>query len=612
MPKGQAGGPKFDGRSDKLEWRNKRLTAPRVGEALRFSVFFLLLAGCARSNPELPSGPADNASSPSPIPPSPTEAIQFEDVTPKSGIHFSYRNGDEAGELTLLETLGGGVGLIDYDRDGWLDLFLTGGGNLADRRVRGLPGRLYRNLGSCRFEDVTDKVGLDGASLYSHGVAVTDYDGDGWPDLLMTGYGGVRLYRNSKGRFVDVTSSAGLKQGGWPTSAAWGDLNGDGRPDLYLTHYVNWSFENHPRCPGYISEHPFGVCSPRVFTGLSDVVYLNNGDGTFRDATHELGLRPGGKGLGVIIADLDDDGRPDVYVANDTTENFLYLNRPDRPFEEVGLTRGVAFNGHGTAQGSMGVDVSDAEGNGNFSIFVTNFQNEPHAFYRALGGGRFHFSSEAVGVTTIGFTFVGFGVGFADFDNDGHEDLFLANGHISQHPAPPSEYRQRPIVFRHVGGDRSIRYVDVSHLAGSYFQEKRVGRGVALGDLDNDGRMDVVISHINDPATILKNVSNRNHHWLGLILIGEDRRDIVGAKVTLEANGRSQSRQVKGGSSYLSSSDRRILFGLGPDEGPVRITVRWPYGSKQTWENIKVDHYWTLKEGETVAEPTLKPQLDRR
>lgn len=564
--------------------------------------FWLALLGCS-TQPSGTISPAITEEQPSNVP----ADLLLRDVTSPAGIDFTYRNGDEAGELTLLETLGGGVALMDFDRDGRLDIFFPGGGSLDGRQVVGRPGRMFRNLGSFRFEDVTESIGLHQATWYSHGAAAADYDGDGWTDLLVTGYGGVTLYRNEQGKFRDVTARSGLKPGGWPTSAAWGDLNGDGAPDLFITHYVDWSFDNHPRCPGYVAEHPQGVCSPRVFKPMRDVVYLNNGDGTFRDATSQFRLRSDGKGLGVLIADLDDDGRPDIYVANDTTENFLYLNRGPESWEEAGLARGVAFNGHGTAQGSMGVDISDADGTGRFSIFVTNFQNEAHAFYRALGQGRFQFASEAVGVTAIGFTFVGFGVGFGDFDRDGWEDIIIANGHISQHPAPPSEYRQRPVLLRHAGQAGSIRYQDVSYQVGEYFHGKRVGRGLALGDLDNDGRPDVVISHLNEPAVVLRNESREDRHWLGIDLVGRNGRDVTGAKVTVESQGLKLSRQVKGGGSYLSTLDRRLLFGLNTNDQPVRVTVRWPYGPTQTWDDIPVDRYWRLTEGLAEAHSLTNP-----
>ncbi len=534
-------------------------------------------------------------------------SIQFEDVTAASGINFTYRNGEEAGHLTLLESLGGGVALFDYDRDGLLDIFVTGGGYFDGKTIRGYPGRLYRNLGNFKFEDVTERAGLNAAPFYGHGVAVADYDNDGWPDLLVTGYGGVRLYHNERGKFVDVTDKAGLRPAkppvvDWCTSAAWGDLNSDGFPDLYITRYVDWSFENHPKCPGYLPDKPVGICSPRNFKGLPDSLFLNNGDGTFRDASSEWGLRPDGKGLGVLIADLDGDGKPDVYVANDTTENFLYLNKGGK-FEEAGFARGVAYDGGGTAQGSMGVDAADYDGTGRFSLFVTNYQNEPHALYRNLGAGRFHFASQAAGITAIGFAFVGFGTAFADFDRDGAEDLIIANGHISHDPAPPSEYKQRPVVFRNLARAEPgtiTRFRDVSAHAGPYFQTKRVGRGVAVGDLNTSGRLDIVISHTNEPVAILRNTSPDNHHWLGVALVGKPGRDATGAVLTLEAGGRKLVRQVKGGGSYLSSSDRRILFGIDTATDVGTLTVRWPSGKVQTWDKLAVDHYWVLTEGEAA------------
>src|SRR5262245_11469308 len=567
------------------------------------AIGFCALAVFACSNPGPPTGSDQVAPAAEVF----DRSIQVADVTAASGVDFTYRNGEEAGHLTLLESLGGGVALLDYDRDGLLDIYVAGGGFFDGKTIRGYPGRLYRNLGNFKFEDVTERVGLNCAPFYSHGVAVGDYDNDGWPDLLITGYGGVRLYRNARGKFVDVTDKAGLRPAtppvvDWCTSAAWGDVNGDGFPDLYVTRYVDWSFENNPRCPGYTPNKPVGICSPRNFKGLPDSLFLNNGDGTFRDASRDWGLRPDGKGLGVLIADLDGDGRPDVYAANDTTENFLYLNKGAR-FEEAGLARGVAYDGSGVAQGSMGIDAADYDNSGRFSLFVTNYQNEPHALYRNLGGGRFHFASPAAGITAIGYSFVGFGTAFADFDRDGAEDLFIANGHITHDPAPPSEYKQRPVVFRNLARAAAgtiVRFRDVSAQAGSYFQSKRVGRGVAVGDLDNDGRPDVVVSHTNEPVALLRNCAEHGRHWLGVALIGKPGRDAVGAVLTLDVGGRKLVRQVKGGGSYLSSSDRRILFGLdGAASG--RLTVRWPSGKEQTWDELPIDRYWVLTEGEARA-----------
>jgi hypothetical protein len=537
----------------------------------------------------------------------------FEDVTAASGIQFAYRNGADAGHLTLLESLGGGVGLIDFDGDGLLDVFLTGGGHFGGpdkKQILGHPCRLYRNLGRGRFEDVTARVGLDALAggkpwFYTHGVAVADIDNDGWPDLLVTGWGRLALFRNVPGekgrRFRDVTREAGLTDDLWSTSAAFGDLDGDGRPDLYVTHYVDWSFANHPRCPGYVPDRPVAVCSPKAFKALPHTLYRNDG-GAFRDASREFGLHRDGKGLGVLIADLDEDGRPDVFVANDTSGNFLYLNRGGR-LEESALARGVAYSGHGHAQGSMGVDCADYDGTGRFSLFVTNFQLEAHALYRNEGRGLFQYASEAAGIAAVGFTYVGFGTGFLDLDRDGAEDLLLVNGHITEHPPPPSEYKQRPILFRNLGrsGGGPARFRDVSARGGPFFQVRRVGRGVALGDLDNDGRTDAVISHTNEPAVVLRNVSDDNHHWLGVRLVGKPNRDAVGAVLTLEVQGRKLVRQVKGGGSYLSAGDPRVLFGLGTAGRVGRLTVRWPSGKSQTWDGLASDRYWELEEGAAAA-----------
>jgi hypothetical protein len=530
----------------------------------------------------------------------------FEDVTTGSGLDFTFRNGEEANQYTILESLGGGVGLIDYDGDGLLDIFLTGGGYFDGTTIIPLPCKLYRNMGNFQFRDVTAEVGLTQPAFYNQGIAVADYDNDGWPDLLVTGYGGMALYHNEadgKGgrRFVNVTEQAGLADKRWAASAAWGDLNGDGHLDLYVTHYCDWSWSNNPVCPGYVAGHPRAACSPRSFKPLSHTLYYNNGNGTFRDASKEAGLRLDGKGLGVLIADLDGDGKPDIYVANDTTGNFLYRNLGGGHFEEVGLARSVAYDGRGVAQGSMGVDAADCDGSGRFSIFVTNFQGEAHALYRNLGKGQFQYVSEAAGIAAIGTVFVGFGGGFIDFDRDGNEDLFFVNGHITPYPAPPSEHKQQPFLMRNIGQTSgAVRFQDVSAHGGPFFQVKRVGRGVAFGDLNNSGRTDIVISHINEPAVVLRNVAANDHHWLGIDLVGKPNRDAIGAWLSLEVGGRKLVRQVKGGGSYLSSGDRRVLFGLGDVTEVATLTVRWPSGKTQSWDHLAVDRYWQLTEGESV------------
>ncbi len=553
----------------------------------------------------------------------------FRDVTSGSGADFTCRNGEEADHYSILESLGGGVTLFDYDGDGLLDIFLTGGGRFGGsdgKRIEGLPNRLYRNLGGWKFRDVTAAVGLDAVLFYSQGCAAGDYDNDGWPDLLVTGYGRLALYHNESDgrggrRFVEVTEKRGLDlapaavgQTHWSTSAAWGDLTGKGFNDLYVCQYVDWSFapDKNPTCPSRTPGVARDVCPPERFDPLPHALYRNDGK-AFRNVTAATGLRPGA-GLGVLLADLNGDGRPDLYVANDGSRkkealaNFLYFNRGEGRLEEQGALAGAAFAETGTPNGSMGVAAGDYDGSGRPSLLITNYEQQTHALYQNLGRECFHHQSRAAGIAALGQRFVGFGTAFVDVDNDGWEDLVIANGHVLRHPSG-GDPRQRPILLRNVEQSGRRFFEDISARAGPYFRVPTMGRGLAVGDLDNDGWPDLVISHTNRPVVVLRNEAGRvGVHWLGVRLVGRNHRPVAGATVTLEVEGRTRTRFAKGGGSYLSSSDPRLLFGLGPARQVGRLTVRWPWGGTEVWEGLEPDAYWEVHEGQGQARRITSPE----
>jgi hypothetical protein len=405
---------------------------------------------------------------------------------------------------------------------------------------------------------------------------------------------------------VEVTRRAGLADNQWSTSAAWADLDGDGYPDLYICHYVDWSLTaKHPHCLGFDGKRR-DICPPAHFDALPHLLYRNNGDGTFTDVSKEAGLRvehpkkDHGKGLGVLAVDVDLDGKPDLYVTNDTTDKFLYLNR-SRPgtirLEEAGLRCGVARDYQGAPNGSMGVAAADYDGCGWPSLWVTNYERELHGLYHNDSrDGRvvFRFSTQASGIAAIGQSYVGWGTGFFDLDHDGREHLFFTNGHPNYYPRVSPRREQRPVLLRNLGQGR---FRDISAQGGPYFQQEHNGRGVAFGDLDNTGRTHLVISHLNGPVVLLRNEAETTNHWLGITLVGRKNRDVVGARLTLEVGGRRLTRFAQGGGSYLSSSDRRHVFGLGPTKRVGRLTVAWPGGKEVHWDGLEVDRYWRLVEG---------------
>ncbi|HEY3964209.1 MAG TPA: CRTAC1 family protein [Planctomycetaceae bacterium] len=507
-------------------------------------------------------------------------AVHFEDVAGAAGVVFTYHNGEESGQFSILESLGGGIAAWDYDADGDLDLFFPGGGRLTtDREVHGLPGALFRNHGAWQFTNETLSAGVGAAPYYSHGATAGDYDGDGFADLLVTGYGGLVLWHNGgDGTLTETTLVAGLTDTLWSTSAAWGDLNNDGSPDLYVAHYVDWSFDHHLVCTAQRADHPRDWCPPIKFGPLPDTLYFSNGDGTFRDGSREAGLRTDGKGLGVVIADLDLDGAPDLYVANDTTPNFLYRNRGAGRLEEVGLVSGVSIDNNGLPNGSMGVDVGDFNMDGLPDLWVSTFERETSALYRNDGNGLFRHVSDSSGITSVGGNFVGWGTAFLDIDNDGDEDVLVANGHVFRYSAY-APLRQLPLVFENLGG----RFDHVEAPSGGYLTTPHLGRGMAVGDFDGDGDLDVAISHLNEPVALLENRSEsvtKKAHWVAFRLNGtRSARHPVGTVVRVETEQGRQARFVKAGGSYASSNGNLLHFGLGNHADVRQVEVTWPDGA---------------------------------
>jgi hypothetical protein len=550
------------------------------------TVAWLLVAGAWGCRPSQPPSPQAEPDEPS----ASYSAVPFVEA-PEAGVAFAYRNGEEAGLCSILESLGGGVGVFDYDRDGLMDLCLPGGGTLsAEKRIAALPAGLFRNLGGFRFAPVAEPSGLGAPKYYSHGAAIGDFDNDGFSDVLITGYGGVQFFQNQgDGTFRETAQACGLTCDRWSSSAAWGDLNGDGNLDVYIANYVNWTFENDPLCTSREGQRE--ICSPKAFEPLADHVFYNNGDGAFRDAFEEAGLRSDGKGLGVVLADMENDGDLDVYVANDTTPNFLYLNDGNGRLREDGLLRGVALDDRGVNTGSMGVDVCDYNRDGLLDLWVANFEDETFALYRNEGQGFFLHVSKPVGVTARGQLFVGFGTVCADFDRDGDEDFVVANGHVIKYPTGAPR-RQLPLYLENEGG----RFRRLTPAAPDYFGVDHEGRGLATGDLDNDGDLDLAFSNLNDPVALLRN-ETRSGSWLAVQLIGRGaNRDGVGAWLTLQTSSGKIFRQMKGGGSYLSSNDPRVYFGIEDGVRVEKLIIRWPNGNVQTIPQPKLNGLTTIVE----------------
>ncbi|MGI8782302.1 MAG: CRTAC1 family protein [Acidobacteriota bacterium] len=520
--------------------------------------------------------------------------VRYVDVTEQSGIRFRHENGGSPGKL-MVETFGSGVAWLDFDSDSFLDLYLVNGSNLAAGSPS--PGNvLLRNTGKGTFVDVTRQARVGGTGGYGTGVAVADFDNDGLADLFVTYFGPNVLYRNNgDGTFADVTARAGVSGNFWSSSAGFFDYDRDGDLDLYVATYLEYDDKKNPYCgfqkPGYRM-----YCAPTAFDGTPDQLYRNNGNGTFTDISEKAGVaNPAGKGLGVVFADVDDDGYPDIYVANDLVRNFLYHNRGDGTFDDVTYSAGVGFDLNGKPQAGMGVDAGDFDGDGRLDLFVTNFSDELNTMYRNLGGLLFEDITEKVGLES-GRTPLGFGTKLFDFDNDGDVDIYVTNGHVIDNIQlynPRFTYAQRDLLYENAGG----RFRDVSTTGGPGLQVEKVGRGAAVADFDNDGDLDIVVSSCGRPAVLLRNDGGNRNRWIALLPQGKrSNRSGFGARVRLTTSQGTQVKEVTPVASYLSSNDPRLYFGLGSDAKVRRIEIRWPSGREQVLTDVPADQLLTVRE----------------
>ena len=526
----------------------------------------------------------------------------FVDITAASGVRFQHL-ASHTSRKYLPETMGSGVALFDYDNDGRLDIFLVNGAPIADPTPKGtIPrktgprywNRLFHQKSDGTFEDVTERAGLQGAG-YGMGVAAGDYDNDGYEDLYVTAYGGNQLYHNNgNGTFTDVTQQAGVAGGGWSTSAAWVDLDNDGLLDLVVLRYLQWDFDDI-----WCGEHKEGFrayCHPDTFKAVAPLVYHNDGNGRFTEVGHKLGLDLPGKGLGIAIADYDRDGRIDLFVANDSMPEFLYHNKGNGTFEEDGLMSQVAVDEDGRTYAGMGVAFDDLNNDGLPDLVVDDLANQMYAIYQNAGDGTFTYTTKTSGMGRMSLLHSGWGLGLIDYDNDGWKDLLIAQGHdldTIELTNPQLRYREPLLLVRNTG--RGL--ADVSAASGAVFHQAWVGRGLATGDIDNDGRIDAVVSTNDGPAYVIRNDTKTGNHWLTLKLVGhQSNRDAVGAAVKIVTPKGAQYATVTTAGSYLSSGDKRVHFGLGPESTVQTIEIRWPSGIRQTLKSVPADRLLAVDE----------------
>ena len=528
--------------------------------------------------------------------------VVFEELGPASGVDFVLRNSATPRKYQI-EPMIAGVALFDYDNDGYLDIYLVNGAEIPALEKTGplYFNRLYRNQGNGTFRDVTLAAGVQGQG-YSMAAGAADYDNDGWQDLYVAGVNRNQLFRNNgDGTFSDVAAKAGVAgihpQFGktWAVAAGWFDYDNDGRLDLFVANYVVWDFDKDPFC-GWEHTQVRIYCHPSYFEPLPNFLYRNNGDGTFTDVSAESGIgRYAGKGMGVAFADYDDDGDLDVFVANDKARSLLFRNDGKGVFTERAIPAGVAYNGDGRMLSCMGVDFRDIDNDGRPDLFITALTNETFPYYHNEGGGIFDDFTRRSELARLSITMSGWSNGIYDLNNDGWKDLFSVNSYIEDidHIITNYPYRQRNAVFANRGG----RFVDHSGGAGAGFQTAGAHRGCAFGDLDNDGRVDVVATRFDEPARIFRNVSPASQHWLLVELVGtRSNRDGIGAKLVLESAGGVQHNHVTTSVGYGGSSDRRVHFGLGPDESVKRLEIRWPSGIRQQLRDVPANQVLRVEE----------------